>query len=232
MDRLAAALRPAGLTIRGGFHPERRDRVPAFADGTPAGTVVMIGNAGPAMWQAFSAAGPDVGADHPLDGWLEPLLRAAAAAVGAEPVFPKDGPPYPPFPQWAQRAEPVHVSPLGILIHPEYGLWHAYRAAFLFTETLALPPADTRPSPCLSCADKPCLGACPVAAFGADGFDAAACAGHIEAPAGRDCVDGGCLARRACPVGRDYLYAPPQARFHMEKFRAAMRRHLAAEGGV
>jgi hypothetical protein len=27
-----------------------------------------------------------------------------------------------------------------------------------------------------------------------------------------------CLARHACPVGRDYRYAPAQARFHMQSF--------------
>jgi len=28
----------------------------------------------------------------------------------------------------------------------------------------------------------------------------------------------GCKARRACPVGRKYIYHPDQALFHMEKF--------------
>ena len=39
------------------------------------------------------------------------------------------------------RAEAVAPSPLGILIHPDYGLWHAYRGALAFAERLALPRA-------------------------------------------------------------------------------------------
>ena len=34
----------------------------------------------------------------------------------------------------------------------------------------------------------------------------------------------GCMARRACPVGRDHLYPAAQARFHMEAFLNARRR--------
>ena len=30
-----------------------------------------------------------------------------------------------------------------------------------------------------------------------------------------------CLARRACPVGADYRYDVPQARFHMQAFLSA-----------
>ena len=41
--------------------------------------------------------------------------------AGAVPVR---RPPYWPFQQWARRAEPVHPSPIGVLIHPRYGLWH------------------------------------------------------------------------------------------------------------
>ena len=33
------------------------------------------------------------------------------------------------------------------------------------------------------------------------------------------CMDLGCRARDACPVGRDYRYAPGQANFHMQAFR-------------
>jgi hypothetical protein len=30
-----------------------------------------------------------------------------------------------------------------------------------------------------------------------------------------------CLARRACPVGAEYIYRPAQAEFHMAAFLAA-----------
>jgi hypothetical protein len=105
-----------------------------------------------------------------------------------------------------------------MLMHPDFGLWHAYRGALALAEALPVPPRQERPSPCASCADKPCLSSCPVAAFTADGYDVTACAGHVAAAAGADCLDLGCRARRACPVGRDYHYPAPQARLHMAAF--------------
>ncbi len=222
--RVEAALSARGLILFGGFHPEPDDRVPALADGQAAGTLFVIGNAGPAMWQAF-AASPEAadGAADPLNRWSERLLMALVAAHGGHALFPFGGPPYRPFVAWAKRAAPVRESPLGMLIHPEYGLWHAYRGALAFAGRHALPPADPRPVPCDSCADKPCLTTCPVRAFGPYGYDTDACVGHIRGPQGEDCMDLGCRARRACPVGRGYLYDPKQAAFHMRAFLDARR---------
>ncbi|MEK9646664.1 MAG: hypothetical protein VW547_14090, partial [Alphaproteobacteria bacterium] len=109
------------------------------------------------------------------------------------------------------------------LIHPEYGLWHVYRAAFLFAADVALPPRAETPSPCDGCVRKPCLTACPADAFRPDRFDAPACAGHVESADGAACRDRGCLARRACPVGRDYLYPPEQQAFHTAAMVRAVR---------
>ena len=102
-------------------------------------------------------------------------------------------------------------------------MWHAYRGALLFAERLKLPEQRSAPSPCESCPDKPCLNTCPVGAFTPGGYDVAGCRAHIGKPEGSDCLGFGCLARRACPVGQDYLYEPAQARFHMQKFLDAGR---------
>lgn len=174
------------------------------------------------MWRAFEAARPAYADDpDPLDAWVRDVLAGIAGDVGATALFPFGGPPYLPFQRWAQRAGPVHPSPLGVLIHPDYGLWHAYRGALAFAERLDLAAPDDRPSPCATCADKPCLSACPVDAFSPDIYDVPACVGHIETAAGTDCLELGCRARRACPVGRDVLYEPAQAEFHMRAFRRA-----------
>ena len=226
LARIEAALAAAGLTPRGAFHPEADDGVPTLAGGAAAAPVVLAGNAGPGMWAAFAAAGTQPGAANPLDEWTRRVLEGVAADLGATALFPFGGPPYLPFQRWAMRAETVWPSPIGPLIHPEYGLWHAYRGALAFAGRLALPPREERPSPCDSCADKPCLTTCPVGALSESGYDVPACVAHISSPAGDDCLALSCRARRACPVGRDYAYGPDQARFHMAAFvTARLREH-------
>jgi hypothetical protein len=228
IDRLNDLLADSGLFVRAGFHPKPEDGVPAMPDGESAATVVLIGNAGAAMWDAFVRSA-DRNVRHPLDTWLRPRIEAAASATGAHAVFPNGGPPFVPVLDWAVRAEPVYRSPIGIMIHPEFGLWHVYRAAFLFADRLDLPPREARPSPCDACVNKPCLSVCPADAFRPDRFDAPACAAHVESAEGTNCRTRGCLARRACPVGRDYLYGREQQEFHTAAMLAAVRRGYGAE---
>lgn len=227
IDRLNALFAETGLFVRSGFHPVPADGVPALPDGSVAATVVLIGNAGGDMWDIF-ASESDRSIQHPLDTWLRPRIEDAASVAGAHPVFPNDGPPFVPIQDWAARAEPVHRSPIGIMIHPDFGLWHVYRAALLFTDRIDLPPRDDRPSPCDACAGKPCLSVCPANAFLPDRFDAPACASHVDSAAGTNCRERGCLARRACPVGREFLYGRDQQEFHTAAMLAAVRRGYGA----
>lgn len=220
VTRLADALVRHGLILRGGFHPHPQDGLDA--NGLDAKTVLLIGNAGPALWRAFEGQADGDDATNPLDRWTKALLDPLAVTFGAQALYPFGGPPYQPFQRWAQRAEDVHPSPLGLLIHPDYGLWHAYRAAFLFQDRLALPARRERASPCEACADKPCLSACPVDAFAAErAYDVPACTAHIRSPAGAACRDQGCQARHACPVGRAFTYDDAQSGFHMAAFEKA-----------
>jgi hypothetical protein len=224
LTSLADRLLVHGLHLRGGFHPAPDDGVPALPDGRPPETLVLVGNIGSSLWPVFaqSAEAKD-GALHPLNRWTRRVLDPIAAEVEAAPLFPFGGPPYLPFQRWAMRSEPVAPSPLGILIHPDYGLWHAYRGALAFAERLTLPPRTKRPRPCDTCADRPCLSACPVGAFTIRGYNVPACVAHIDGPGGGECMDGGCLARRACPVGAELAYGSAQAAFHMRAFRSSNR---------
>ena len=144
------------------------------------------------------------------------MIGPIAARFCACPCYPSD-PPYQPFQRWAIAAEGLSASPLGILTHPRYGLWHGYRAALAFAE--AFTESDAKEVPrapvCEGCRDKPCLTACPADAVTAGGFDVAACRRHLASEEGRTCLDEGCRARAACPVGRDYTYPADQIRFHM-----------------
>jgi hypothetical protein len=128
------------------------------------------------------------------------------------------------------KAGGVHRSPIGILIHADFGLWNVYRGALLFHERLTLPSLPASASPCDSCAEKPCLTACPADAFTPEGFDMHACVGHVESRKGKACATGGCLARRACPVGRAHAYIPEEGAFHMAAVVRTVRRWLDAGG--
>jgi hypothetical protein len=147
------------------------------------------------------------------------MIGGVARQVGARAVFPSDKP-YLPFQRWAMRAEGLKPSPLGILMHPVYGLWHAYRGALLFDEDVGFPAIDEPLHLCDACTGKPCLNSCPVGAHAPAGFDHAACLFHVRAAQDRACMTGGCLDRNACPYGSAYRYPADMQAFHMAAFAA------------
>jgi len=218
-SEICAAVAQAGLSARGVLALAPPERTGALA---PMRALLLLGVVGARDWPAF-AASPEAGdgAPDPLDRWSRRVVGALAARWGALALYPFDGPPYWPFASWARRAEPVWPSPLGLTIHPEYGLSHSYRGALAFTEPVATPARAVAPSPCLTCSGQPCLGACPVGAFTGRSYDVESCAAHLRAAEGAPCREGGCLARRACPVGPAFAQSPAQARFHMRAFLAA-----------
>ncbi len=176
--------------------------------------VILIGNAGPDMFRRFARAGV-----QSMDEWTRAVVEPMAADLDAKAVLPFDLP-HQPFLSWARRGGAGHVSPLGLNIHPTYGLWHAYRAALLFPVEFDLPRMAAGAHPCETCVLKPCLSACPVSAFDGKAYDVDVCGTHVNADA-NECMDGGCLARRACPIGATFQYAKPQAQFHMQAFAKA-----------
>ena len=80
---IAQALEPLGLLLRGGMHVAPGDKVPALPDGSAAQTLLLVGNAGPALWRAFSAS-PEYsdGQAHPLNRWTRRQLDAVAGPFG------------------------------------------------------------------------------------------------------------------------------------------------------
>jgi hypothetical protein len=221
LTTIAATVEAHGLAVHGAFDLDDDERRGEFAD---VASIALVGLAGRRGWAAFSQS-PEArdGAADPLDRWSRRVVDALAIGLGARALYPFDGPPHLPFQRWARRAEPMHVSPLGLLIHPVDGLWRGYRGALAFAERLAAPSFRAAASPCETCLARPCLSACPVGAFTGASYDVAACANHLSGPAGRACMEGGCLARRACPVGAEHAHEPAQAAFHMRAFLAARR---------
>jgi hypothetical protein len=200
-------------------------------------TIILIGHAGSSIWPHFSSwlraqsaslphgfrargvssSGGSRPLSDPLDTWSKEVIGAAAIAFGGQAVFPSDQP-YLPFQQWIIAATGMKPSPLGILIHPAYGLWHAYRGALIFDDVTPSQPVEKLSHPCDTCAEKPCLSACPVSAFSLEGYAVDRCREHIKSTGGEVCKEGGCLARRACPVGQAFEYKPEQKQFHMAAF--------------
>ena len=218
LNEIEVALEPSGIRLRG-FVRFKQGEGPVLPDGRAASTVVLLGNIGGSIWTPFSAwrsDQPDGGGDHPLDGWSKAMILPIAERFGAGTWFPSD-PPYMPFQSWARIAEGLEASPLGILIHPEFGLWHGYRGALGFVDEFETEDTPLRSSPCNECADKPCLHSCPVGAVNDSGFEVHSCRSHLRSGEGQGgCMAVGCLARNACPVGAEYRYPPEQLRFHMD----------------
>lgn len=232
MTTLQNTLAAHGLTVHGVLNFEAV-AAPDLAMARPVKSIALIGNAGSTIWPHFqrwlravsaSSSSASRSLSDPLDAWSKEVIGGIATAHGGRAVLPSDKP-YQPFQQWAMAATGMKPSPLGILIHPVYGLWHAYRGAIVIHEiTLSQKfdvlnqSAEKLSHPCDSCLLKPCLSACPVSAFSNGKYDVESCRSHVKSTAGQACLTGGCLARRACPVGKEFEYVPEQMEFHMNTF--------------
>jgi len=218
LSELRAALAPHGVFLRGVVRFADGEPAPVLKDGQAAKSVVLLGNVGGSIWPMFERwrdALPDRGGENPLDLWSKAVIEPVARHLGATAYFPSD-PPWQPFQQWAMRAEGLRPSPLGILIHPEYGLWHGYRGAFGFDRELVAEIPVRQSHACDHCPDKPCLSSCPANAILATGFQIVPCRTQLKTREGQaGCMLSGCFARNVCPVGSDYRYSAEQLHFHM-----------------
>lgn len=210
--RLAALLAAERLGVLGGFHPGPEKGVP---EGT--GTLLMLGPEEPGFWahvtaqREFADGGPD-----PLDRWSARAIGRIAKECGAAALFPFGGPPFLPFIGWALRTGRAWQSPVGLLVHDRAGLMVSWRGALALPERLDLPEPGN--NPCISCAGRPCIAACPAHALHEGGYNVPLCHDHLEAPEGESCMTGGCLVRRACPVSQRHGRLAAQSAFHMRAF--------------
>lgn len=172
--------------------------------------LILIGNAGRSMWVAMKASG--IASGDPIDDFsVRTVAQWFAAQFPAHRytlLYPGDA--------------PVGLQTLGALagwhrptpfmlgILPQWGSWFGYRAALL-TDT-DLPPTEPlrAVSPCEACAARPCIPACPAQAMADGGFALERCVAYRLQPASR--CRAGCVARDACPVGREHRYDEEQVR--------------------
>ncbi|WP_244520828.1 ferredoxin [Aliiruegeria lutimaris] len=210
---IEASLARECLAVLGGLEPTEPG--PAF----PAGcrSLLLIGPENPVFWPHFTASQEfRDGAADPLDRWSKRILTAIAARHGGRALFPSDGPPYPPFYDWALESGAFAASPLNMLAHAKDGLMVSLRGALVLPFSMAAP--DWGPPPCGRCEAQPCRDACPVGAFPTGQYAVDACHNHLDTSAGSDCMVRGCAARRACPASERSGREPAQSAFHMRAF--------------
>ncbi|MCU0827918.1 MAG: ferredoxin [Tabrizicola sp.] len=200
------------LEVLGGFHPEAEEG--SLPKGTR--TLLLLGPAEPGFWPHLQAQ-PEWqdGQPDPVDRWSRRVIGRLACDLGAKALFPFGGPPYHPFYRWALRTGRVWDSPVRLLVHAGQGLMVSFRGALALREVVEVPPP--LPRPCDSC-PAPCLAACPPLALTKTGYDLPVCHAFLDQPGGQECMTGGCLVRRACPLSQTYARLPEQSAYHMRQF--------------
>ncbi|SMY06387.1 ferredoxin [Flavimaricola marinus] len=186
-------------------------------DGLPPSikSIVLLAPDEPRFWPMFTeTAEYNDGAPDALDRWSRKAIGGIACELDTKAYFPFGGPPYRPFLTWALRSGRCWSSPVGLLVHDVAGLFISFRGAIGIAETHASIEAK---APCETCMERPCTTACPVDALTPDGYDVPACKRWLTTSAGAVCHGGGCLVRRACPVGAGRRGAA-QSSFHMKAF--------------
>jgi hypothetical protein len=231
IDALVVALEPLGLNLVGAtpldaydasLPPDRSLRALA----PTARTAIVIGHGGGAFWAAyrrFLDACPTHAKDpDPLDRWTAAAVETALRpVVGREATilhpFGGEGVSFTRLASCAGLGGPGRV---GVLLHPTFGPWIAFRAAVLVRETVVLPRPADQFDPCPGCAAQACVAACPAHAIGEAGWDLVRCAGE-RGRSGDPCA-AGCHARIACVIGPEHRYPAAALAHHQAHARGPL----------
>lgn len=226
MNPILIKLRDSGLNLQAVFDceslPADISQQIGFADHTPLQDcqALLLGNGGTGFWRELSSRHQvQIGADNPVDRYvIETVEKTLNPSDLLKVIYP--GNHFAPLTKLGKLCGWHHVSPLGLGIHGEYGVWFAYRALVLVTRQfepspLATADANTgRLSPCQRCASKPCITACPASAVSKNGFRVKTCTAHRLADYSSCRLT--CHARSACPVGTQHHYSAEQMAYHYQ----------------
>jgi epoxyqueuosine reductase QueG len=196
-------------------------------------TIVVLGNGGPYFWHAFKAyAAGNAGwfeRDNPLDDFTREVVEKQivmpiqAAGVECITVYPfgSTGPTLN-FMQLATLAGLAGPSIIGVVVHPVFGPWIAFRAALLLDCEIDRPGEAGGFDPCPACSVRSCIGACPASAVSFPaGWNIPQCLAH-RVEAHPDCAER-CHARVACVLSPDQRYPDDELAYHQARALRVMR---------
>jgi len=191
--------------------------------------IILIGSGGKRLWEAMHTL--PVEPTHPINHFtskiIDAFIKTYLNATEIISLFPKK-PHHFPVQLLGQWVGWNHPSPLGIGIHNKFGLWNAYRSAFMTALDLPETPKEKTISPCSTCIDKPCIKICPAGALTEvkqtiKNFDIVKCS-QYRLNKDSNCQIR-CLSRMACPVSRKHMYTEPQMAHHYSRSLEVIRQH-------
>lgn len=188
--------------------------------------LLLCGHGGNRFWQRLTEAKID--GKNPVDDRSVQVITAGLEkyAAGADYKILYPGISSLPLQGLGCLSGWHHHSPLGLGIHPTYGLWFAYRSVVLSNTSFDPTTPLTSPSPCLSCEEKTCVTACPAAALSNDRFDVSKCVSYRLSEQS-NCTSK-CIARIACPVAPRHRYADEQLNYHYSHSLATIKRFYSS----
>lgn len=179
------SLSKAGLNIQLCIHAQNLSDLSFIPK---EGSLLVFGNGGSEFWKKATV---------PLDDYSKDLIikfgnESLNEDLTNNFLYPHDSLTIP-LQQLGRRLNLCAQSPLGIDIHPEYGLWFAFRAVVFSKQHLEEKLLPTFQSPCESCKEKDCLKG--------ESFR---------------------KKRLACPIGAHHRYSDEQLDYH-EKISSQLR---------
>jgi epoxyqueuosine reductase len=226
-DRYDSAVAPAMRTTA-----VTSIEIPAAGMPATPRSIVVVGNGGGDFWSAFSAfAERNPGwreRANPLDDFtreivereIAPVVRESGVRCVAVYPFVQAGPSLN-FIELARLAGLGGPSIIGVVLHPVYGPWIAFRAALIVDVEIDWAGPAIGFDPCPGCVPRSCITACPASAVAfPSGWDIPKCLTHrVEVEA--DCAPR-CHARAGCVIGPEHRYPEDELAYHQGRALGAM----------